>query len=97
MESYIEILRIVLGVIIVLVLPGASLSFVFFPLGKIDLVERLALTIALSIAVVPLVAFYANLAGIPITYTSVLFEVASIVLAAGVMCYIRDTHGKKKL
>ncbi len=96
MTQVIEILRIIVGIIIVLVLPGLTLSFVFFPRGKIDAIERLALTLALSLAVVPLLAFYANLVGIPITYESVLVEVVIIVITAGVIAYIRDRRIRKK-
>jgi uncharacterized membrane protein len=93
----INIIGIIFASIFVLFLPGAVLSFVFFEWGKIDLIERLALSFALSIAVVPLIAFYANLMGIPIRRESVFVEVLLIVMAGllGIMIK-RELRLRKK-
>ena len=56
----IELLRIPLGALFVLFLPGFAWSFVFFKKGDIDVIERIALSFGLSIALVPLVAFWLN-------------------------------------
>ena len=55
-----ELLRIVLGSIYVLFLPGFVWSYVFFKKGEIDEMERIALSFGLSIALVPLVVFWLN-------------------------------------
>ena len=73
---------VILGAVYVLVLPGLAISFAFFKRGSIDIIERIALSFALSIAVVPLVVFYLNLAGVRISRTSVLIEVAVITAVA---------------
>jgi len=70
----------ILSAMYVLFLPGLSLSFVFFRWGKIDVLERIALSFALSLAVVPLVVFYTNLVGIKITALSVILQTASIIV-----------------
>ena len=56
----IELLRIPIGALFVLFLPGYAWSFVFFKKGDIDLIERIALSFGLSIALVPLVVFWLN-------------------------------------
>jgi len=56
----IEILRVILGSAFVLFLPGFVWSYVFFEKGKIDEIERLALSFGLSIALVPLAVFWLN-------------------------------------
>ena len=56
----IELLRIPIGSVFVLFLPGYAWSFVFFKKGEIDLIERIALSFGLSIALVPLVVFWLN-------------------------------------
>ncbi len=56
----IELLRIPIGSVFVLFLPGYAWSFVFFKKGEIDLIERFALSFGLSIAFVPLVVFWLN-------------------------------------
>lgn len=60
MMELIELLRVVLGSIFVLFLPGFAWSYVFFEKGEIDEIERIALSFGLSIALVPLVVFYLN-------------------------------------
>lgn len=56
----IEAARIILGSVFVLFLPGYVWSFVFFKKDDIDIIERIALSFGLSIAIVPLIVFYLN-------------------------------------
>lgn len=71
---------IVFGSIYVLFLPGFVLSFVFFDKKKIDVLERIALSFALSIAVVPLFVFYLNLIGMKINKLSVSLVILGIII-----------------
>ena len=88
-------IRVVFGGFYMLFLPGFVLSYVFFPKtrrfdasesGKeknkqeIDWIERIALSFALSIAVVPLGIFYLNLLGIRITPINSFLTVLGIIL-----------------
>jgi len=57
----IQIFQIVFGSIYVLFLPGLGLSYVFFKKGEKDFIERIILSFALSIVIVPLLTFYLNL------------------------------------
>jgi uncharacterized membrane protein len=56
----IELLRIFFGSVFVLFLPGYVWSLVFFKKAETDLIERIALSFGLSIALVPLVVFWLN-------------------------------------
>jgi uncharacterized membrane protein len=76
---WLEIPRIVLGSVTLLFIPGRRLTQAFFTEKELDLLERIALSFALSIAVVPLLVFYCNLAGIPISAWLVLGVVVLIV------------------
>jgi uncharacterized membrane protein len=58
--STLEILRIIFGGLFVLFVPGFAWSFIFFPKGKIDWIERITLSFGLSIALVPLSVFWLN-------------------------------------
>ncbi len=80
--TYIESFRIVFGSIYVLFLPGFVLSFAFFPAREksIDVIERIALSFALSIAVVPLVVFYLNLIGVKINLINSFFTILGIII-----------------
>ena len=56
----IEILRIFLGFILVLFLPGFAWTYVFFDKDELNTIERIALSFGISIASVPLVIFLLN-------------------------------------
>ena len=73
-----ESLRITLGTPYVLFLPGYIISYIFFK--KIDIIERIALSFALSIAIVPLVIFYLNLLGMKINLLSSILTIAGIII-----------------
>jgi len=76
--------RMVFGSFYVLVLPGLVLTYAFFPSGaekSIDLIERITLSFALSIACVPLLVFYLNLIGVKINFFNVFWEILFIILA----------------
>jgi len=75
-----QILIIILSVICILFIPGFIVSLVFFRWNTIDIIERIALSFALSLAIVPLVVFYTNLLGIKITRESVAIEVFGIII-----------------
>jgi uncharacterized membrane protein len=79
--TLLEGFRIVFGSIYVLFLPGFVISFIFFPKtsDSIDWIERIALSFALSIAIVPLVVFYLNLLGIKINLISSFLTIFGII------------------
>jgi len=86
----IEILRVIFGSMFVLFLPGFVWSYVFFEKGKIDEIERIALSFGLSIALVPLAVFWLNWifkVKINLINTSLVI-LALIGIAAGIL-YIR--------
>ena len=58
----------------------------FFSSKKIDLIERITLSFALSIAIVPLMVFYLNLLGIPINAVSVSMQI--IILIAILLLFL---------
>jgi uncharacterized membrane protein len=72
----------VLAAVYLLFLPGYFVSFLFFARGTIDVIERVALSFALSVAIVPLLVFYLNLLGIKIRTWTVVAEVAFVIITA---------------
>lgn len=93
--SVAEAFRITLGITTILILPGYALTYCFFPTQKqegIDWLERSALSIALSIAVVPLLLFYLNLIGVPITALSSVCTSLGITLAALIIVRTRRNY-----
>lgn len=97
-----ESLRVVFGSLYVLFLPGFILSFVFFPVscsfetshkkrekGAIDFIERIALSFALSIAIVPLAVFYLNLVGVKINTLNSFLIILGIIIISSIILFFR--------
>ena len=81
--TYLGSFRVIFGSVYVLFVPGLVWSFVFFPFGekKVDIIERIALSFALSIAIVPLAVFYLNLIGLKISAWSSFLVVLVLIIA----------------
>lgn len=81
-------LRAVIGLLLVLFIPGYAVSWAFFPKKKdVDLIERIALSFGLSIATIPLSIFFLNkFFKVPITvYTG--FAVTVVITLVGVIVW----------
>lgn len=78
--AYLESFRIVFGSIFVLFIPGFIISFIFFKSKQIEITERIALSFALSIAIVPLAVFYLNLIGIKINLLNSFLTIIGIII-----------------
>jgi uncharacterized membrane protein len=90
-----ESFRIVFGSVYVLFLPGLVLTFAFFREKEIDIIERIALSFALSIAVVPLLVFYLNLIGMKINVINVVLVIALIIMGGfGIMLWQKEKDKK---
>jgi len=72
--------RIVFGSFYVLFLPGWALTLAFLQRSEIDIVERITLSFALSISIVPLLVFYLNLIGMKITLVNIVLIVLAVIL-----------------
>jgi len=85
-----DIFRIIFGSIFVLFVPGFAWSYVFFNRGKIDSIERLALSFGLSIALVPLTVFWFNwVFSVSISLVNTCLLVCGITAVALVWLYAR--------
>lgn len=82
MTDFLSLYSLVSISLIVLFVPGFFLSFLFFDRGNIDVIERIALSFALSIAVIPLIVFYVSLLGSTIQVGTVLFAISIILWIA---------------
>ena|SRR3989338_7777587 len=92
-------LTIVLGSFFVLVLPGLTLTYVFYPnssllnddnsekISKNDFIERATLAILLSIALMPTALFIAHKSGVVLTTTNVTILVVSVNIMTGLMIF----------
>ncbi|MFB3764162.1 MAG: DUF1616 domain-containing protein [Methanotrichaceae archaeon] len=84
--------RIPLGLLMVLFVPGYTLIAALFPRkGDLDGIERVALSFGLSIAVVPLMGLGLNYTPWGIRLTPVVVSISLFTLAMSVISYIRRT------
>ena len=102
--SYLESLRTVFGSIYVLFLPGFIISYIFFPKtkefesedekekGAFDWIERIALSFALSIAIVPLAVFYLNLVGVKISFLNSFLTILGIIVISGIVLKVKKQY-----
>lgn len=90
--GFLSAFRVVFGSVYVLFLPGFIISFIFFH-ATIDWIERIALSFALSIAIVPLAVFYLNLIGLRINLLNSFLTILGIIIVSGVILAVRK---KKK-
>ncbi len=74
-----DILRIIYTIAFVLFLPGAILTYIIFPRNKIDVIERTAMSFALSIMVVPLMVLMMTILGVPVNFISVTYQILFIL------------------
>ncbi len=101
-----ESLRITFGSIFVLFIPGFIITYIFFPRtkefdssdkhekGSIDWIERVALSFALSIAIVPLAVFYLNLIGIKINLFNSFLTILAIIIISAIILKLRKPTNK---
>ena len=77
-----SIIQAIIGLPLVLFIPGYALSYAFFPKKKgLDLMERIALSFGLSFALIPLAVFFMNkFLKIPITVYSSFSIIVAIIL-----------------
>lgn len=86
-------LRIILGLPFLLFIPGYLLSFVLFPLKKtkngIDTIERIAFSIALSLAIVPIIGLGLNYTPAGLQLEPILISLLAIIIGFGVIALYR--------
>jgi len=88
-----ETLRIILGLPFLLFIPGYVLIFCLFPMKKtdrgIDVIERIALSFGLSIAVVPLIGLGLNYTPWGIRLEPILLSLFGFIIGISIIAFIR--------
>jgi len=83
----------VFGFIFVAVVPGYCLVSLLFQEGKLDLVEKAVLSVALSFSLAGVSGLFLGLSPIGITTSSIVISLSSIVVVLAFLAFIR----KRKL
>ena len=89
-----SLLRAIVGFILVFLLPGFAWSLVFFP--RVNILERVALSFGLSIAIVTLSIIVLNvLLGMRITVVNSLLTIVVIVIIPLAIYYLKRLLGNR--
>jgi len=88
-----RIIRIILGLALVLFFPGYTLIAALFPKrADLDTIERVALSLGLSIAVVPLIGLILNYTPWGIRLYPILISITAFIIAMSVVAWFRRRH-----
>jgi uncharacterized membrane protein len=85
-------IRIIIGLPFIFFIPGYILIFALFPKRKeksIDILERIALSIGLSIAIVPLIGLALNYTSWGIRLESMFFVISIFIFGVGSIAFLR--------
>ena len=92
-NSPLFIIRYLLGFVFVAFLPGYCLvNILFIGVNRIDLVENLVLSVALSFGISGLVGLFLGLSPIGINFTSITVSLSAIVLGLGLVAFVRKNR-----
>ena len=89
-------IRYVLGSVFVLLLPGYSLIKTLFPTREIDNIERTALSIGMSLALVPLVGLLLNYTPWGIRLTPVTLSLLALTIILTITGLLREHNEKTR-
>ena len=92
-DSPFSVFNYVFGFIFVAVLPGYCFISLIFQEGKLDVIEKSVLSVALSFSIAGLSGLFLGLSPIGMTTTSLTISLSSIVLVLAFLAFIR----KRKL
>ena len=84
------VFRYVFGFVFVAILPGYCLvNILFISRNKLDFVEELVLSVALSFGLDGLVGLFLGLSPIGINFTSITISLSALVLVFAVVAFVR--------
>ena len=90
-----KFLRYIFGSISILFLPGYNLIKILYPTKEINNIERTALSIGCSIAIVPLIGLLLNYAYIEIKTSSIMLIITTLTLILSITAIFREYNSNK--
>lgn len=89
--------RYVLSTVLISFVPGYCLvNILFLGKNKIDFVEQLVLSVALSFGLIGLVGLFLGLSPIKFTFTSITVSLSVLVLVLAVIAFVRQSRELRK-
>lgn len=91
-NSLLAVFRYVFGFVFVAFLPGYCLvNILFINRNKLDFVEELTLSVALSFGLAGLTGLFLGLSPIGINFTSITISLSALVLVFAAVAFVRKT------
>jgi uncharacterized membrane protein len=98
MIRFFSLLRVVLGLFILLFLPGFTLSLLFFPNWKtLEGYERIAISVGLSIALLILMGYALNITPWGMQVESILASLGTVIIGGLIYYRVQYTNGRHEL
>jgi len=88
-DSPFSVFNYIFGFIFVSIVPGYCLVSVLFREGKLDLVEKAVLSVALSFSIAGVSGLFLGLSPIGITTSSIIISLSSIVVVLAFFAFLR--------
>jgi len=88
--------RIVFGSVYLLFIPGFVWSWIFWKKDQLDAIERFTLSLALSIALIPLVVFLLNKVGVKINLVNSVLETLGVIVVGIIILFLENVFKNKK-
>lgn len=88
-DSPFSVFTYMFGFVFVVVVPGYCLVSILFQEGKLDLVEKAVLSVALSFSIVGISGLFLGLSPIGITVPSIIVSLTSIVVVLAFLAFLR--------
>jgi uncharacterized membrane protein len=90
--SFVLVPRYILSFIFISFLPGYCLvNALFLGKNKLDIIEKLVLSVALSFGLAGLVGLFLGLSSVGISFSSITISLSTIVLLLAALAFIRKT------
>ena len=97
-DSPLFVIRYVLGFVFVAFLPGYCLvNILFIGVNRIDPVENVVLSVALSFGITGLAGLFLGLSPIGINFTSITVSLSVIVLGLAAVAFVRKSREPKAI
>ena len=94
-DSPFSVFNYVFGFIFVSTVPGYCLVSLLFREGKLDLVEKAVLTVALSFSIVGVMGLFLGLSPIGITTASLTISLSTIVVVFAFLAFMRKRKSRQ--
>ena len=94
-DSPLAILNYLFGFIFVSTVPGYCLVSLLFREGKLDLVEKAVLTVALSFSIVGVTGLFLGLSPVGITKSSIIISLSIIVIVFAFVAFVRKRKSRQ--